>query len=229
MAKSSQADALAWEREFLWAVRADKSAARAWANIEKAGLGGAAKVWLFQYARIAQEGIAEVRRAARLAVHNFKAARRADSVARERAKDPREKMFSKRRADALQVAANAPWPFRNPHAPSLGDAAEDYAAVGLLPLDAAPSAFADAGDALRRYGPKIMLAVLEAGAASYGVALSPRALVALAACAAPGAAELDERSVRRFLRDKTILNARPQYAERFKALQAALVPSPTKR
>lgn len=209
------------EAAWKWASKFDEErtrdllAQKAWKRLCEAGLGDAAKRLLWEYAT-ADDALLEVAKGSRHMARNLKALRRADRVAKERADDSRAEMFSRRSELAARDAAQSAWPFRNPYVTTLEDAAATYPVVGNLPSEEATAAVSKSGDAVRRFGAKILLAILRAGARVYDVDLSLGELVALATCANPGrGCPLDERSLRRFLKTATIREAEPAYAHLF--------------
>jgi len=135
-------------------------------------------------------------------------------VAKERSDDPRAEMFAQRSAELAGIAAQTPWPFDNRSVMTLEDAASNYPLIGRLPAASSAGSLSRSGDALRRFGPKILLAILRAGARNSSVELSSNELAALAVCARPNSL-LDARSLRRFLKMPGIQAAEPAYQHLF--------------
>jgi hypothetical protein len=200
-------DRFAWERQFRNNLATGpgcqyETARKAWHGLGQAGLGDISKCLLWEYA-IAERHIAELREGVRRIDDELEALRRAYRVAEERAHDPRRELFVQRLKDAFKTAAQTSWPFRNQIIKTLGDAASKYPPIGNLPVSDAASP--KDGDALRRNGAKILLAILRAGANAHGIHLSPNVLVTFAHCANPSQdKELGERVLRRFLKDPPI-------------------------
>lgn len=214
-----------WLRQFLKNLEDTSDhqvrlARKAWSELERAGLGIISMQLLWEYA-IADEPIAKVSEGVKRMAHNLKALRRADQVAEEKSDDPRREMFAQRSKDAAETAAQTAWPFHNQSVKTLSDAASHYPLVGNLSV--ADAASSKDGDTLRRYGAKILLAILRAGAHAHGVHLSPNALVALGHCASPDRI-LDERVLRRFLKDPAIQKAEPAYLGRFELMLPRFLP-----
>jgi hypothetical protein len=208
-----------WLRQFLENLEDTSDyqvrlARKVWMELERAGLGIISMELLWEYA-IADKPIAEVSKGLKRVTHNLKALRRADQVAEERSDDPRREIFAQRSKDAAETAAQTEWPFHNQSVKTLSDAASNYALVGKLSV--ADAASSRGGDTLRRYGAKIPLAILRAGAHAHGVHLSPNALVALGHCASPDRV-LDERVLRRFLKNPVIQEAETGYVGLFESL-----------
>jgi hypothetical protein len=208
--------AATWERRFLEAVAREPAAQRAWKKLGDAGLNIISTQLLWEYANAA-EVVSAVRQDVRHMDHNLKVLKRADQVVRKRAADPRRKMFEQRRHDAVELVAQTCWPFRNPNVPTVGDAALAYPLIGNLPANDAANP--KDGDALRRWGGKILLAILRTGARAHGVLLGSKALAALAYCAQQDADRIvDERVLRRFFHEAPIHLAEPAYLHLFNIL-----------
>jgi hypothetical protein len=208
--------AAAWERRFLEAVAREPAAQRAWKKLKGAGLSIISTQLLWEYANAA-DLVSGVRQDIRRMDHNLKVLKRADQVARKRAADPRRKMFEQRHQDAVGLTAQTSWPFRNPNVPTVADAALAYPLIGNLPANDAANP--KDGDALRRWGGKIILAILRTGARAHGVRLGSKALAALACCAQQDPDRIvDERVLRRFFHETPIHGAEPAYLHLFNTL-----------
>jgi len=208
--------AAAWERRFLEAVAREPAAQRAWRKLGDAGLSIISTQLLWEYAN-ATELVSAVRQDIRRMDHNLQVLKRADHVARKRAADPRGKMFEQRLEDAVELAAQTSWPFRNPNVPTVADAALAYPVIGNLPANDAANP--KDGDALRRWGGKIILAILRTGARANGVLLGSKALAALAYCAQQDPDRIvDERVLRRFFHKTPIQGTELAYLHLFNSL-----------
>lgn len=199
-----------WERDFLVRCSEDPKAKRAWNKLAETGLADVSKRLLWEYYTFGDMVIASICRGIKRMDHNHKALGRADRVVEERSGDPRTEMFAQRSAELAGIAARTPWPFDNPNTVTLEDAASKYPLVGRLPITPSAGSLSRHGDALRRFGPKILLATLRAGALNSSVDLSSNELAALASCANPDCF-LAARSLRRFLKLPAIRAAEPAY------------------
>jgi len=203
-----------WKCAFIQNLAESAAADRAWDKIDKAGRPGlaldhATALGLALACLHSDHVSKETKKGFDLLASNLKAFRRAEKVARKRARDARTEMFDGRRVAAVRRLAKTPWPFRYSKAKTLSDA------LSLAPLDVASKKKADA---LRRWGPrKLMLAALRAGLHGYGVDLSPLEWSALAFCADPDW-QVDERALRRFFHEPMLEKAELHFVAIFQSL-----------
>lgn len=195
-----------WEQEFLSNCAKDRTAGDTWSRLDQAGFGNVSKQLLWEYANF-ECFFPEVSSGLRQGVHNLEALRRANKVAEERQHGPRADLFLQRAMDAANTAARTQWPFRNANVKTYKDAVSQYPVIDNMRVSR------KANDNLRRFGPKIMLAILQAAARNRSIELAANALVALAECAKPNRDRcLDGRSLRRFLQQPAISSAGKDYA-----------------
>jgi hypothetical protein len=207
---SEQEVFLDWRDCFLENCKDDRTAGRAWRRIESAGLDRPA-LWLLWHYAAMDKVFPQVQACTRLITRNVKVVERARQVAAKRRSDARSSLFERRKQDAVGDAARTPWFTHSIFGiDTLGEAASRLCIVGGLPVEEAPHVFAGAGEALRRYGPKMVLAVLDAGLQSRDLGIGSSSLAALARCARPDY-DLDERTLRKFLQEDAIKAARGLY------------------
>ncbi len=218
-------DALTWEQEFLERCSADPVASRAWRKIVEAGLANVSKRLLWEYSLMSNDVMADLKRDMDKMRDNVGALGRALRVAKNQSNGPRPAMFARRSNTKVRTAGETPWAFRNRDAKTFADAAAIYPDIGDLPIRSAAATMSKSGDAVRRHGDKILIAMLQAGTREFSVPLSPNELAALAACAKLEC-NLDARSLRRFLKLPTILAAEGAYRARFAQARAAMASPP---
>jgi hypothetical protein len=207
-------DALTWEQEFLGRCSADPVAYRAWSKIAEGGLANVSKRLLWEYSLMSNEVMAELKRDMDKMRDTIVALGRALRVASDQSDGPRPDMFARRINTKARTAGQTPWAFRNPDVKTFADATVNYPDIGRLLIEPAAGMMSKSGDAIRRYGDKILIAMLQAGTQGFSVSLSPNELAALATCAKPDC-NLDGRSLRRFLKLPAIVAAEGAYRARF--------------
>jgi hypothetical protein len=207
-----------WEKEFLGNLKALRFAERAWGRLADAKLDDIAKVVLYQYHAFGDSVPAEISEGLGDINSRLERLKRADRMARKRQDDGRARMFATRREQAIERAAETPWPFRNEQVETAAVAAVAYSDFGALPLDQATAVIGDGRQALERYGGKMLLAVLRVGANAHGVRLSLTELVELADTAHPSDPPLDRNTLQRFLAQPAIKHAEQAYRESFEEL-----------
>jgi hypothetical protein len=216
-------DALTWEQEFLGRCSMDLVAYRAWGKIVEGGLANVSKRLLWEYSLMSDEVVTELKRDMDKMRDTIVALGRAVQVASDRSDGPRPDMFDRRVNAKARTAGQSPWAFRNPDVETFADAAVNYPDIGRLPIGAAAGMMSKSGDAIRRYGDKILIAMLQAGTQGFSVSLTPNELAALATCAKPDC-NLDGRSLRRFLKLPAIVAAEGAYRTRFAKGRAGIAP-----
>lgn len=198
-----------WEGSFLNRCKEDQAARKAWSLLKAGGLDAVCRKLLWEYATC-QKDFVDVQRGVALIIHNVRDFRRAQRVETNRSGDPRAQLFRQRREAAERILAQTPWPFRNPRIPTFGDAARIYRSPGLFDLRKLRAL-------MNRSGLKYLLAILREGAKAHAVILSANDVAALATCADPDR-PIDERSMRRFLKEPWVQTAEPGYRSLFKSL-----------
>jgi hypothetical protein len=214
-------DLVSWEREFLGRCSEDTVALRAWSKLCEAGLEMVSKRLLWEYSLTSNELIADLKRDMDKMPENLKSLSRALREASDQSSGARPDMFVRRANAKMEIVRGTRWPFRAPNTKTLADAATKYPHIGDLPIDSAASRMSKSGDAVRRHGGKILIAILQAGARISSVSLSPNELAALAASATPHRSP-DARSLRRFLKLPAILAAEPEYRALFAQARTAI-------
>ncbi len=215
----TEADIKRWLSGFLARVEKQATAKNALQRICKAGLGRAAWICLWYYATadVAPAGeqqslLDQAVDAAKRMIPPLQRAEYAQEQADTKLRELFERRAELKRADAL----TAPWAF--PGAETIGEAARKSPAVAkALASGEASHLFATAHEGLRKHGALVMLAVLQAGADSYGVHLGRDTLAALGRCADPGRG-LDEADLGRLLRGADMRQAAPGYVQLFRAV-----------
>ena len=204
---------LDWERQFVNCCKADGVANKTWTKLDGAGVGYVCKEllwWYFNHERYSAD-IQPI-------VHNLKALGRAQRVKQESLSDPRAGLFSQRYEEAAETALQSPWPFDNSDVRTVGEAALKYpGTIGALSIDKAGSSLAKDRESVRRFGAKFLLVILRVGAEAHSVHVTPNSLAALANCADPNH-DLDGRSLRRFLKEPSMLAAEPQFLALFQKM-----------
>jgi hypothetical protein len=147
---------LIWERQFLQSCRTDRLANTAWCRLEDAGLGGACKRLLWEYAH-GESYFTQMQKGIGLIIRNVKAFRRAWREEQRHSSDRRAQMFRERREAASEILARTAWPFRDPLVPTFGDLARISRSDDLFDLGRLRALV---GRSKLRY----MLAILRAGA-----------------------------------------------------------------
>jgi hypothetical protein len=176
---------------------------------------------LWEYSLTSNELIADLKRDMDKMPENLKSLSRALREASDQSSGARHDMFVRRANAKMEIVRGTRWPFRAPNTKTLADAATKYPHIGDLPIDSAASRMSKSGDAVRRHGGKILIAILQAGARISSVSLSPNELAALAASATPHRSP-DARSLRRFLKLPAILAAEPEYRALFAQARTAI-------
>ena len=216
-------DALTWEQEFLGRCSEDPVAYRAWRKILESGLANVTKRLLWEYSLMSNEVMAELKRGMDEMRDNMVALGRALQVASDQSDGPRPDMFARRVSVKARTAGQTPWAFRNPDVKTFADATVNYPVMDRVPIEPAARMMAKSGDAIRRYGDKILIAMLQAGTRGFSVSLSPNELAALATCAKPDC-NIDGRSLRRFLKLPAIVAAEGAYRVQFAKGRAGIAP-----
>lgn len=166
-----------WEQKFNEVLQNQPSGAKAWIDLERAGLGDFAKFVLFQSYAFGDPVSVEIDEGLAKMGKPLKKFRYADKVARENPDNPRAQA---KREKALKELGDSKWPYPNERAKTLAEAKRAYPVLGAIPLDKAPAVHGTVRQDLQRYGGKKLLVALRAAAKARGVDLSLTQLSELA-------------------------------------------------
>lgn len=205
-----------WRSNFLGNVRNNRTANKAWRDIQSHQLSAAAVHALHHYAQaVAKTMPHPVLAAARRLTEKADATARAVRVAIARDEDPRAKMFAERAAGQAKELAAQP----------LLQALAFHQAVRALPIELLPSVSAKSAEAVRRYGGKPYLVMFRDYASKHGIKLSWERIAQLAACAdveSRGPVSDDiKRSLLRWLSEPDVQESRPHYLRGFEIYLAS--------
>jgi hypothetical protein len=191
-------DPLKWEQEFIGKLRNQPLGKKAWKELQSAGMDDFAKFLLYQFHAFSISVPAEISEGLGVINAGLRKLQYAAQVATERQGDPRAKKFAARWEKARDKAGKTLWPFHNERVKSLADSASIYPCVWLLHLDQAPAVIGDGRQAVSRFGGKVLLVILRAGAKARGIQLSLTGLVELAYAAGQNTDPFEKSALQRF-------------------------------
>lgn len=208
-----------WHRKFTEYIQVNKRspAAIAWGRLQSAGLGDFAKYNLLQFYAYGESVPAEVAKGLGEINSALDKLKYAIEVVRQRENDPRAEKSRSRLDRTLTSAAIAKWPYRNPQVKTTADASAVYGVIGNQTLNEATADNGKARQNVTRYGGKLLLVILRAGANARGVNLSLTELSDLAYAAGNNPEPLDKNTLQRFFTYEEIQLIETTFQRHFEA------------
>jgi hypothetical protein len=211
---------LEWEREFIERLADQPLGKKAWAKLQTAGLGDFAKYLLYQGYAFGDSIPAEVSKGLGQINSAVSKLLYAGDVAREREDDPEARKFKARLNRKLNDLAATEWPYQNPEVRTFADAVCTYGPIGALTLSEITVDNGKARQNVTRYGPKLLLVPLRAGAKARGVDLTLAELTELAYAANEDTNPLDKNTLQRFFKLPDVSLMEAAWQRHFEASEA---------
>jgi hypothetical protein len=208
---------LDWEREFTEKLTNQHLGRKAWVRLQHAGLVDFAKFLLYHYYAFGDSVPKEISKKDANAIKRLGAFKYAQRKAREREHDPKAERFNEKLRRKRDAFGEAEWPYKNPQVKTYADAAVTYPKIGSMQIEQAAGEMGAARQTLERYGGKLLLVILCAGAEARNIHLSLTELSELAYAAVDDADPLDKNTLQRFFAYDDIQLIEQAYLRQFNA------------